>query len=312
MRTQPLMLDVDTGVDDAAAIALAIGRRANLVGVSTVADNVPIEVATENTRRVLALLGKPDVPVFRGASHPLVATYQDATHVHGGNGLGGAELPAATAAEATPTGPEAIVELAERHAGDLTLVTLGPLTNLAIALSLRPQLTRQIANVVVMGGAFFTGGNVTPHAEFNVYVDPDAAQQVFDAPWQAITAIGLDVTHRTVLSRAIWEAIPADARGAAALIRDISGRTFTERAMSGFYLHDPLAVAVALDPSLVSGEPSGIDVVTHGEQRGKTSERPGGNVLVATQVRAEAFVRRFCDALGLAYVEDEAAMAMPE
>ena len=312
MRTHPLMLDVDTGVDDAAAIALAIGRRANLVAISTVAGNVPIDVATDNTRRVLSLLGGPDVPVYRGASRPLVATYRSATHVHGENGLGGAVLPAASGEEAFPTGPEGIIEMAGRYAGELTLVTLGPLTNLAIALSLRPRIARQIANVVIMGGAYGIGGNVTPHAEFNVYVDPDAARQVLDAPWQAITAIGLDVTHQTVFSRASWEAIPGDAVGAAGLMRDITARTFTEREMSGLYLHDPLAVAVALDPTLVTGTLSAVDVVTEGEERGRTTVHPGGHVLVATQVRAEAFVRRFCDALGISYVEDAVALVKPE
>lgn len=311
MRTQPLMLDVDTGVDDAAAIAMAIGLRANLVAVSTVAGNVPIDYATDNSLRVLSLLGKADVPVFRGASRPLVATYQDAAHVHGGNGLGGAELAVAQGHEGELTGPEAIVHHAERHAGEFTLVMLGPLTNLAIALSLRPRITRQIANVVVMGGAFSTSGNVTPHAEFNIYVDPDAAQQVFDAPWNAITAVGLDVTHQTVLSRAIWEAIPPGA-GAAGLLRDVAARTFLEREMSGFYLHDPLAVAVALDPSLVSGTTRAIHVATSDDGRGKTTVRDGGHVLVASEVKAETFVRRFCDALGLQYVADPAGLANAE
>jgi inosine-uridine nucleoside N-ribohydrolase len=312
MRTQPLMLDVDTGVDDAAAIAMAIGLRANLVAVSTVAGNVPIDYSTDNTLRVLSLLGKVGVPVYRGASRPLVAPYQDAAHVHGGNGLGGAELPVAQGQEGELTGPEAIIHYAERHAGELTLVTLGPLTNLAIALSLRPQLTRQIANVVVMGGAFFTPGNVTPHAEFNIYVDPDAAQQVFDAPWNAITAVGLDVTHQTVLSRGIWEAIPADAGAATGLMRDIAARTFLEREMSGFYLHDPLAVGVALDPSLVSGTTRAIDVTTDEKTRGKTTVRDAGHVLVGSEVKAEPFVRRFCDALGLRHVADAAGLANAE
>jgi inosine-uridine nucleoside N-ribohydrolase len=210
------------------------------------------------------------------------------------------------------SGPEGIIAMAERHEGRLTLVCVGPLTNLAIALSLRPRLTRQIANVIVMGGAFFTAGNITPHAEFNIYVDPDAAQQVFAAPWQAITAIGLDVTHQTTLSRAIWEGIAIDASGAARLLRDIGERTFTERQMSGLYLHDPLALATALDPSLVGGDLCEVDVVTQGEERGKTTTRAGGSVLVATLVDAERFVRRFCDALGIGYIDDPAALVKSE
>jgi purine nucleosidase len=312
MQTQPLMLDVDSGVDDAAAIALAIGMRANLVAISTVAGNVPIDMATDNTLRITSLLGRPELPIFRGASRPLVAAYQDASLVHGGNGLGGAELPLASGHESSASGPEAIIEFAERYAGELTFVALGPLTNLAIALSLRPRIARQIANVVVMGGAYFNPGNTTPHAEFNVYIDPDAAHQAFNAPWDAITVVGLDVTHQTVLSRAIWEAIPSDADGAAGMMREVAARTFTERGMSGFFLHDPLAVAVALDPSLVSGPMCSVDVDTSDALRGKTVPRQGGNVLVASEVRSESFVRRFCDALGLPYVEDPQRLDRPE
>jgi len=311
-QTQPLMLDVDTGVDDAAAIAFAVSAGANVVAVSTVAGNVPIDSATDNTRRVLSLLGRDDIPVYRGASRPLVASYQDATHVHGDNGLGGAVVPPASAPEGNLSGPEAIICLAERHAGELTLVTLGPLTNLAIALSLRPEITRQIAKVVVMGGAFFNPGNVTPHAEFNVYVDPHAAQQVFDASWSEITVVGLDVTHQTVLSRAVWETIAPSAEQAAGLMRNIAARSFTDRGMSGIYLHDPLAVAVALDPSLVNGTRCRIDVDTGSERRGKTTVGNGGHVLVASEVEDETFVRRFCEALDLTYVEDPAALASPE
>src|SRR5688572_2175406 len=126
MQTQPLMLDVDSGVDDAAAIALAIGMRANLVAISTIAGNVPIDMATDNTLRITSLLGRPELPIFRGASRPLVAAYQDASLVHGGNGLGGAELPLASGHEGSASGPEAIIEFAERYAGELTFVALGP------------------------------------------------------------------------------------------------------------------------------------------------------------------------------------------
>lgn len=312
MPRQPLMMDVDTGVDDAAAMALALGLGANLIGVSTVAGNVPIDISTDNTRRVLSLLGRDDIPVYRGASQPLTASYQDASHVHGGNGLGNADLPAATAPEADATGPDAIIRMAERYPGDLALVMVGPLTNLAIALSLRPGITKQISKLVIMGGSFFNPGNVTEFAEFNIYVDPDAAQQVFDAPWSAVTAIGLDVTHQTALTEKMWKAIPEEADGAAGLIRAISERTFTERVRSGFFLHDPLALAVALDSSLVSGQRHKVTVDVSGATRGQTTVAEGGSVLVASEVRAEDFVRRFCEALGVPYVEDRDGLANAE
>lgn len=304
MRTQPLMLDVDTGVDDAAAIALAIGLRANLVAISTVAGNVPVDVATDNTLRVLSFLAREDVSVCRGASRPLVAPYKDASHVHGESGLGNARLSPSRVIEAEMSGPEAMIAMADRYQGELSLVMAGPLTNLAIALSLRPGITRQIRSLVIMGGSYFNPGNVTPYAEFNIYEDPDAAQHVFDAPWEDVMAVGLDVSHQTAITRKVWDAVPEDAAGAAGLIRSIAAQTFIEKMRTGFYLHDPLALAVALDPSLVAGNRHRVMVSSSGETRGQTTVTEGGNVMVASEVNAEAFVRRFCDALGIAYIND--------
>lgn len=312
MPAPAIMLDVDTGVDDAAALALAMGLGVNVVAVSTVAGNVPIDVSTDNTLRVLSWLGHDDIQVYRGASRPLTATYQSATHVHGDNGLGGARLPPPARREGARTGPEAIIEMADRYEGQLALVMLGPMTNLAIALSLRPVISRQISKVIVMGGAYFCPGNVTHASEFNVYVDPDAAQQVFDAPWDDVTAIGLDVTHQAALTEKIWEAIPDNAGGAAGLIRRISRRTFTERRRSGFFLHDPLALAAALDPSLVSGDRYFVEVGAAGADRGRTTVTTGGNVLVATTVQSGMFVRRFCSALDLRYIDDRDGLGNAE
>ncbi len=296
-------MDVDTGVDDAIALAYATAVSGNIVGVSTVAGNVPIEVATANTRNVLANLGRADIPVLRGASHPLAASYHDATHVHGGNGLGGVRLrPSERDPDITP-GPAHIVQMSSRHAGELVLVTLGPLTNLAIALNVRPEIVDQIARVVVMGGAYRVPGNVTPAAEFNVFVDPDAAQQVFAAPWRDITLIGLDITRQTVFSRAMWDAIPAESEGAPWLARAVMERTFIERGMSGFYLHDPLAMAVAFNPELVGGERKEVSVGLTGDDRGKTTLSEGPGPLVATAVDAQGFLDRMATALSLPSTE---------
>lgn len=296
---QPMIIDVDTGVDDAVALSYAVAKHANLLGVTTVAGNVPIGYATRNTLDVLSFLGREDIPVHRGASRPLTAAYQDATHVHGGNGLGGFELPRSSAGEGTLAGPAFIIQSAAKYPGELVLVTLGPLTNLAIGLNVRPELVDLIDRVVVMGGAFQEAGNVTPHAEFNVYVDPDAAHQVFSAPWKNLTVVGLDVTHRTVFSREQWAAIPSGVGGAPALVRGVMERTFTERDMTGFYLHDPLAVAVALEPDLVSGSSQVVTVEPAGEQRGRTTTSEGEGPLVATTVDAGRFVNELAESLGL-------------
>ncbi len=309
MTNGPMIIDVDTGVDDAVALALAVADGANLIGVTTVAGNVTIGVATRNSLDVLSYLGRPDIPVHRGASRPLVAAYQDATHVHGDNGLGGMKLPTSPSSEAALPGPAFILQSAERFAGELSIVMLGPLTNLAIAMNVRPQIVQQIRKVVVMGGAFHIPGNVTPNAEFNVYVDPDAAQQVFDAAWNDITLVGLDVTHQTVIARELWEQIPVAANGAAGLVRGVMERTFTERQMSGFYLHDPLAVAVALQPDLVSGERHKVKVESGDAKRGKTTPTvSGAGPIVSTAVDAARFVSSLSRSLGLPDVDARAGL----
>lgn len=301
----PLWLDVDTGVDDALAIALAVRAGANLVGVSTVAGNVPIDFATDNTRGVLAHVGADEVPVHRGASRPLAVAYHDAAHVHGANGLGGADIGERRASESDVNGVQAILDAAERHSGELVLVALGPLTNVAIALSLRPALARQIGRLVIMSGAFRVPGNVTTHAEFNAFADPHAAQQVMAIDWPELVAVGIDVTHQTVVSRDQWEQIGEGASATAEMLRQIAARTFTERGMDGFYLHDPLAVAVALDPSLVATESMAIDVSLDEARRGKTTPVGSGAVRVATGVDVARFDRLFANLMEIPARERE-------
>jgi purine nucleosidase len=197
-------------------------------------------------------------------------------------------------------GPAAIVAAGRDHAGALDILTLGPLTNLAIALNVRPELVDQVRRLIVMGGAYHAGGNVTPHAEFNSFADPDAADQVFNASFRDVTLIGLDVTHRTLISRELWSRIPADARSGAALVRRVLGRTFLERDRTGHFMHDPLAAAVALDPTLVSGERTKVSVTRDGERRGQTRVAPAdGGCMVARTVDAERFQRALAETLDL-------------
>lgn len=307
LKHAPLWLDVDTGVDDALAIALAFHAGANLIGVSSVAGNVPIDYATDNSRGVLAYLGADHVPVHRGASRPLAVVYSDASHVHGANGLGGADIGDRRTPESNVHGVQAILDAADHHAGELVLVALGPLTNIAIALSLRPELTQQIRRLVIMSGAFRVPGNVTPYAEFNAYADPHAAEQVMAAEWRELIAVGLDVTHQTIISRDQWNRIGAEATGTSALLRQIAARTFTEREMDGFYVHDPLAVAVALDPTLVTTESMAVEVALDEDQRGKTTPIGIGTVEVATSVDTVRFDELFAGLMGIPLSEVEVA-----
>jgi inosine-uridine nucleoside N-ribohydrolase len=313
MATTPVFVDVDTGLDDALALALLTRTPdVSIVGVGTVAGNVPIGFSTENTLRVLSWCGAERVPVYRGASRPLVAPYQDAAHVHGGDGLGGAMLPPSARNIADVSAPEALFRAAREYTGQLVLVTLGPLTNIAMALDLFPELTDHVRRVSVMGGAYDVPGNITPAAEFNIYVDPDAANQVFAAPWREIVAIGLDVTHQTILPREDWELSEHADQPTAQLERRLLTRTFSEREKTGFFLHDPLAAAVALDRSIVTTEPRTVSVVPDGDERGRTNSVPGGNVDVATTVAAARFVYRFEQRLGLPHAEGAGAAERPE
>lgn len=299
MRAAPLMIDVDTGIDDAVALALLLGLEADLVGVTTVAGNVGIALATANTLRVLSYLGADDVPVFRGSSRPLVASLHHAPYVHGVDGLAGADLPQTDMVEQELTAPEAIIAMADEFDGELVFVSVGPATNLAMALALRPGIADRIARVVIMGGAYFTGGNRTPFAEFNAYVDPDALRQVYTAEWREIIAVGLDVTHEVRISPEMWGAIPEDGTPVQRLIRDVSEAAVAGKSKDPFYLHDPLAAAVALDPSLVTTRDMAVSVTVDGEERGRTSVSEGGRVKIASAVDAERFLGLFRAATGI-------------
>lgn len=296
----PLIVDVDTGVDDAIALAFLVKRSPQLLAVTTVAGNVPIDASTANSLKVLAWLGSEEIPVHRGASRPLAVPYLNAAHVHGENGLGKARLPESTASETGENAVEAMLRLADIYSGELTILTLGPLTNLAIALSLRPSLVEQIREVVVMGGAFLSPGNITPHAEFNVYADPHAAQQVFAADWAKLVVLGLDVTHQTVISKATWDSIPEESSKSAQLTKQILGRTYQERGLDGFFLHDPLAALTTVDPEFIGVECGTVDVVIDGPERGRTRFSKGdSNLFVATSVRAEQAEQEICSALDI-------------
>ena len=298
----PVILDVDTGIDDALALALAVrSPGVDLVAVTTVAGNVDVERATANTLAVLDWLGAAEVPVHRGASRPLVRPHRDATYLHATGGLGSAKLPPSGRTIAADRGPAAIIQLATARPGELTLVCVGPLTNLAIALNVEPQLPELLRDVVVMGGAFEVPGNVTPAAEFNVYVDPEAAVQVFAAPFPRLTVVGLDVSQQTALPRAVWAAAECGGGTDAAtrLVVEVCRQAFTERGFAGFYLHDPLALAVALDPSLVQVREAAVAVGLSGEERGRTRVSGTGSVRVAHGVDAERFLAGFSRTLGL-------------
>jgi purine nucleosidase len=298
----PIILDVDTGLDDALALILAVRSPAvDLRLVSTVAGNVNIWKSTANTLAVLDYLGATDVPVHRGASRPLVEPQFDASNVHGVTGLGNARLAESTRDTGADRGPAAIIRLAKERPGELTLVCTGPLTNLAIALNVEPNLPQWLKRVVVMGGAYRVPGNTRPWGEFNILLDPDAAQQVFEANWTDLLAIGLDVSRETHLTRQHHERFSVSTSPETRLVADLIHFTFFGRHRERFYLHDPLALGTVVDVSLVEFETGRVEVVTAGPERGRTRFFPGeGSIKVAFRVDDRRFVEMFGEALGIA------------
>jgi inosine-uridine nucleoside N-ribohydrolase len=298
----PVVLDVDTGTDDALALAYAIASpRIDLVAVSTVAGNVNVDKTTANTLSVLDWLGAEDVPVHRGASRPLVRPHRDASYFHDEGGLGGAQLPASTRAVGVDRGPAALIRLARQRPGELTLVALGPLTNVAIALNVEPKLPELLKAVVVMGGAFTVPGNTTPAAEFNILVDPEAADQVFSAPFPNMTAVGLDVTQQVALTRGDWDAVNGGSSlpRTASLLREVGRSAFAKQGRDQFSLHDPLSVAVAIDPTLIAARQFAIEVETVEPEQGRTRIAGPGNVRVAASVDSERALEDFRLTVGL-------------
>ena len=263
---RPVILDADPGVDDALAMMLALGsRELEVLGICTVCGNVPMEVGTGNALKLLALLNRDDVPVYAGACRPLKRKAVYATEVHGKGGLGDAVLPPA----GRPSSGDAvtfIVDTLSARPGRVTLIAVGPLTNLALAESRSPGVLKNAREVCVMGGAIDEPGNVTPAAEFNFFVDPDAARQVVRSG-AAITLAPLDVTHRVALADAHIAGMPATPAGN--FVRD-AVRPAMDHAMRlqgrrRFFLHDPLAAGLAIDPSFFRIETVRADVESEGD-----------------------------------------------
>jgi purine nucleosidase len=311
-----MILDVDTGVDDALALAVA-ARHADirLEAVVTVAGNVGLELTTRNTLRVLEWLGVSDVPVAAGANAPLAPVVRKADHWHGKDGLGGAQLPAAKG-RALDDGVGFLIERLLAAPGELTLVCTGPLTNLALAVQRQPDVVGAAREVVLMGGAARPPGNVTPVAEFNIYADPQAAAIVFRQSWP-LTMVGLDVTNRVQLTRADRDALSGQSSAEAVLVREVTGHHFDGMRIDAIALHDPLAVLVALAPGLVSMVETEVVVETEGEHtEGQTvvdlrtrrlAELAGSNKRVCLEVDSDRARQMFFDSLGLRLLFQQAS-----
>ena len=254
-----IIIDTDPGQDDAVAILLALASpdELDVLGIVAVAGNVPLALTERNARRIVALAGRPDLPVYAGAVRPLVRPLVTAEHVHGRTGLDGADLPDPDVPLHPGHGVDFIVEtLLASEPGEVTLCTLGPLTDVALALNRAPEIAPRIREIVMMGGAYFEVGNITPTAEFNVYVDPEAADVVMRSG-VPITMLPLDVTHRALATPERLARFRALGNRAGAVVAGMLG--FSERfdrekyAGPGAPIHDPNVIAWLLRPDLYGG-----------------------------------------------------------
>lgn len=261
-----IIIDCDPSPDDAVAILTALASQAELgvLAITTVAGNVPVLLTSKNARKALELARRTELPVYAGASAPLLRKLITAEHVHGRTGFDGYDLPEPTMPLAKGFAPDAIVDLImQRAPGEVTLCCLAPLTNIALALAKEPQIAARVKEIVLMGGAFSEGGNITPAAEFNVFVDPEAAARVLDcgAP---ITMIPLDCTHQALTTRVRLEKLRAFGTPVAEAFYHLLkfNKIFDEQkyGWEGGPLHDATVIAYLLDPAMFSGRMVHVDV----------------------------------------------------
>ena len=307
MTTQPTILDTDPGVDDALAIMLALGSpELDVMGICTVSGNVPLNTGTRNAQGLLQLLDRTEIPVFAGADQPLKRDPVFATEVHGESGMGQAVLPEPSQ-KIKGDAVDFLVQTLSDQPGEITIIAVGPLTNLALAEQRQPGTLQKAKQVIVMGGAIAETGNSTPVAEFNFYADPHAAQIVVHSD-AALLIVPLDATRQVVLSE-------TDIENQIAPLKTVASQFVVDAVQNVFalyrqlerepivYLHDPLAVGAAIAPELLRSETLYIDIETSGDltmgqvvtdRRGLPPlYRLGEPVNCAMHVNAEAFLSLF-------------------
>ncbi|HEV2732789.1 MAG TPA: nucleoside hydrolase [Terriglobales bacterium] len=263
-----VIIDTDPGVDDALALLLAMrSPELKIEGITPVAGNVPLELTLPNALRMVEIAGRTDIPVAAGAKAPLVRRLVSAAYAHGENGLGGAVFPEPKTKPVAEPAPEFIRQVVRKYPHEVTLITIGPLTDIATALNGDAELAGMVQRLVMMGGSL-SGGNITPAAEFNIYVDPEAARIVFQSGIP-ITMVGLDVTRKTALTEDYVRQLEAGQNPVSQAAAKIARSAIAHNRQQGFavdpHMHDSLAVAAFLDPSLLKFEDYYVDVETAGE-----------------------------------------------
>ncbi|MFC7703665.1 nucleoside hydrolase [Plastorhodobacter daqingensis] len=311
MTARKIIIDTDPGQDDAVAILLALGSPAEieLLGITAVAGNVPLSLTQKNARIVCELAGRPDIKVFAGCAAPLARKLVTAEHVHGKTGLDGPVMtdPAMPLQEMHAV--DFIIETLRREpSGTVTLVPIGPLTNIATAFQQAPDIIGRVQEIVLMGGAYFEVGNITPAAEFNIYVDPEAAQIVFGSG-APLVVMSLDVTHKALTTAERVEAFRALGTEPGRMVAawtDFFERFDKEKyGSAGAPLHDPCAVAWLIRPELFSGRRINVEIETEGSfTTGMTvadwwgvTDRPA-NALWIGDLDAEGFFALLTERIG--------------
>lgn len=303
-----IIIDTDPGQDDALAILLALAspEEIDLLGIVAVAGNVPLPLTSRNIRVICELAGRRDVPCLAGSDAPLERPLVTAEHVHGKTGLDGAALPEPTLTLDPRHGVDFIIDTLRREApGTVTLCPLGPLTNIAAAFRRAPDIVGRVQEIVLMGGAYFEVGNITPAAEFNIFVDPEAAQTVLQSGVR-ITMIPLDLTHKALTNRAridAFRALRTPVGDAVAGWLDFFERFDVQKyGAEGGPLHDPCVIAWLLEPHLFAGRFINVEVETQSALTlGMTvadwwgvTDRPR-NVMFLKDIHTEGFFRLLTD-----------------
>ncbi|WP_214104997.1 nucleoside hydrolase [Acrocarpospora catenulata] len=303
MAPKKIVIDCDPGIDDALAITLAHGSPAlDILGITTVGGNVSLAHTTANALRLREFLGFPGVPVTAGAAGAMVRSAIEAAHVHGETGLGEAVLPEPTLPLADGHACDFIIDTLRAQPGEVSLVAIGPLTNIALAVLKEPRIVDWVAEFTILGGTF-TRGNRTPAAEFNIAADPEAAAVVFGAGW-TVTQIGLDVSTTAQATGPIVERMRALGRLGSELLIPCATFYGMVTASEGPAIHDACALAYLADPSLIEFRPAWVDVETAGrftsgmtvvdfELQGRTP-----NAKVGTAIDVERFWDLAMDAYG--------------
>ena len=312
---QRIILDTDPGLDDALALFLALASpEVQLEAITTVSGNVHVDLTTRNALALLELTGRTTIPIARGCDRPIVRQPVVADYVHGHNGLGGISLPEPQLRTVKQHAIDLIIEKIMAAPQEISLVPVGPLTNIAMALRKEPRIAEYVREVVIMGGALRVPGNVTPEAEFNIFADPHAAHMIFHAGWP-IRLVTLDVTQKTLLERERVQELASNGNPITWLIQQMVENflnTFgLPRGITAFQMHDPLCLSAAFQPEIITWEPAYVDVelagkLTLGETVSYFSNRTedidpsleslhAPNMLTSVGVDVERFITLYVD-----------------